>query len=165
MGWYAVWLFLHVLAVAVWVGGMFLMHFAVRPVAVAQLPPPQRQPLLVGILRRFFNWVALAVLLTLVTGVAMILQLGAIGGDGAAFSAGMRMVHPSVHLMFAIGAVMMVIYAHIRFVPFARLQRAVAAQDWAGGGRQLDQIRLLVLINLVLGVVTIGVATLGRAVF
>ena len=32
---YAVMVFLHVLSVVIWVGGMFLMHFAVRPVAVA----------------------------------------------------------------------------------------------------------------------------------
>ncbi|MCK7497690.1 MAG: DUF4149 domain-containing protein [Comamonadaceae bacterium] len=53
------------LAVVVWVGGMFLMHFAVRPVAVAQLPPPQRLPLLAAILGRFFGWVTAAVLVVL----------------------------------------------------------------------------------------------------
>src|SRR5512137_1875877 len=72
---YALMVFLHVLAVVVWVGGMFVMHFAVRPVAVAQLPPAQRLPLLAGILGRFFGWVTAAVLLVLATGVAMILAL------------------------------------------------------------------------------------------
>ena len=33
---YALMVFLHVLAAVVWVGGMFVMHFAVRPVAVTQ---------------------------------------------------------------------------------------------------------------------------------
>lgn len=35
---------LHVLATVVWVGGMFFAHFVLRPIAVAQLPPPQRLP-------------------------------------------------------------------------------------------------------------------------
>jgi uncharacterized membrane protein len=164
---YAFLLFVHVLAMTVWVGGMFVMHFCVRPVTVAQLPPPQRQPLLAGVLQRFFNWVALAVLLVLASGLMMFIGLGASAGAMArgesAFLTGLRLAHPSIHLMFAIGVLMMLIFAHIRFAPFKRLQRAVAASDWPAGGKALDQIRVLVAVNLALGVLTIAVATLGRA--
>lgn len=161
---YALLLFLHVVAIVIWVGGMFVMHYAVRPAAAQLLEPPQRLPLLAAILQRFLNWVAVAVLVTLATGIGMIVSLGAgLGGEGNAFADGMRTAHPSVHAMFTVGVIMMAIYAHVRFAPFARLKRAVAARDWPGGGRQLSQIRLLVAINLALGLITIGIATLGRA--
>jgi uncharacterized membrane protein len=150
---YAVMLFLHVIAVAVWVGGMFLMHFAVRPACVAQLDPPSRLPLLTEILKRFFRWVAIAAVTVLLTGLVIIL----IGG-------GFGVAHPSVHLMSGVGVVMIAIFAHIRLVPFRRLQAAVAARDWPVGARSLDQIRKEVAFNLVLGVATIAIATLGRVI-
>jgi len=167
MSLYAVMVFLHVLAVAVWVGGMFLMHFAVRPVAVAQLPPAQRLPLLAGILSRFFGWVTAAVLLALATGVAMIFGIGAAAGAAAAgkgaFGDGMRLAHGSVHLMFALGVVMSLVFAFIRLVPYPRLRGALAAQQLPVAAGHLDLIRRLVATNLVLGVLTIATATIGRA--
>jgi uncharacterized membrane protein len=39
----------------------------------------------------------------------------------------------------------------------------VAGQDWPLAGRHLDRVRQLVALNLVLGIVTIAVATVGRA--
>ena len=151
---YAVLVFLHVLAVVIWVGGMFVMHTAVRPSAVQLLEPPQRLPLMTAILGRFFKLVAAAVLVTLVTGVAMI-----------ALAGGMKSLHGSVYWMFGIGLVMMLIYGHIRFAPFPRLQRAVAAKDWPTAARNLDMIRLMVSVNLAFGIITIMIATLGRAFF
>ena len=164
---YALMVFLHVLAVVVWVGGMFLMHFAVRPVAVAQLPPPQRLPLLADILGRFFKWVTVAVLLVLATGLAMIVGIGAAAGAAAAgqsaFAEGMRLAHPSVHAMFGIGVVMSLIFAFIRLVAYVRLRQALTAQQLPVAAGQLDRIRKLVATNLALGVITIAVATLGRS--
>jgi uncharacterized membrane protein len=146
---------------------MFLMHFAVRPVAVAQLPPAQRLPLLTEILGRFFNWVIAAVLLVLVTGVAMIFGIGAAAGAAeagkGAFGEGMRLAHGSVHLMFAIGIVMSLIFAFIRLAPFRRLHGALASQQLPVAAAHLDLIRRLVAVNLVLGVLTIATATIGRA--
>jgi uncharacterized membrane protein len=165
---YALMVFLHVLAAVVWVGGMFLMHFAVRPVAVAQLPPAQRLPLLAEILGRFFNWVTASVLVVLATGVAMIFGIGAAAGAMAAgkgaFGEGMRLAHGSVHVMFAIGIAMSLIFAFIRLVPYPRLRSALAAQQLPAAAASLDLIRRLVAVNLVLGVLTIAAATLGRAI-
>lgn len=149
---YAFLLLLHQLAIVVWVGGMFLMQFAVRPACVAQLDPPHRLPLLAEILRRFFGWVAIAVLVVLASGIAIIL----IGG-------GFRVAHPSVHLMLGVGLVMIAIFAHIRLRLFPRLQAAVAAHEWPAGAKSLDAIRKEVAFNLVLGVATIAIAVLGRA--
>jgi uncharacterized membrane protein len=55
----------------------------------------------------------------------------------------------------------MMLFAHVFFAPFKRLKRAVAAQDWQAGGAALGQIRMLVGINLSLGLVTIVVGALG----
>ena len=149
---YALMLFIHILASTIWVGGMFVMHFAVRPAAVALLPPPQRLPLMAAALKRFFDWVAAAVVAVLGSGLAMIF-------GARTFSA----LHPSVHLMAAIGVVMIAIFLLIRLVPFRRLRAAIAVEQWPAAARQLDAIRKLVAVNLVLGIVTIAVATLGRA--
>lgn len=145
-------LLLHVLGVVVWVGGMFLMHVAVRPAAVELLPPPQRLPLLAAVLKRFFTWVLIAIVAVLASGLGMIVEAG-----------GFRHAHLSVHLMLAIGVAMMAIFLHIRATPFRQLQAALVASDWPLAGRRLDQVRQLVTTNLVLGILTIAVATVGRA--
>ncbi|MET0093358.1 MAG: hypothetical protein ABW120_07480, partial [Sedimenticola sp.] len=72
---------LHLLGTVVWVGGMFFAHMALRPVAAELLEPPQRLPLLKGVLDRFFRWVWLAVVLILVTGYWIF--LGPFKGEGA----------------------------------------------------------------------------------
>lgn len=146
-------LLLHVLGVVVWVGGMFVMHVAVRPAAVETLQPAQRLPFIAAALKRFFDWVAVAIVAVLASGIGMILEGG-----------GFRNAHLSVHVMFAIGLAMMAIFLHIRFAPFRRLQAAVASSDWPAAAGRLDQVRQLVTTNLVLGLVTIAVATIGRAV-
>jgi uncharacterized membrane protein len=66
--------------------------------------------------------------------------------------------------MFLLGLVMGGIFVYVYFVPYAGLQRAVAAQNWPAGGQALGRIRQLVAANLVLGVLTIAVATLGKLV-
>jgi uncharacterized membrane protein len=75
----------------------------------------------------------------------------------------MRLAHGSVHVMFAIGVVMSLVFAFIRLAPFPRLRSALAAQQLPAAAAHLDLIRRLVAVNLVLGVLTIAVATLGRA--
>jgi uncharacterized membrane protein len=142
--------FLHIAAAIVWLGGMTLMIFAVRPSAIAQLQPPQRIPLLAGVLTRFFMavWVCIGVLLA--TGVAALLQIG------------MKSAPLGLHLMLAIGLVMMAIFGHLYFAPFQRLKRAVAAQDWPTGGAQLAQIHKLVVTNCVLGWVAVAAARLAN---
>ena len=141
-------LFLHVLSDVIWVGGMFLAYMAVRPAAVEVLEPPQRLRLWTGIFRRFFPWVWAAVALLLATGFFMMGQMGA--------------VPVYVIVMTVIGVVMSAIFMHIFFAPFARLKRAVTAEDWKAGGAALNQIRMLVGTNLILGIINVAVAVLGR---
>jgi uncharacterized membrane protein len=141
-------LFLHVISDVVWIGGMFLAYVAVRPAALEVLEPPQRLKLWTGIFRRFFPWVWGAVALILATGFVMMDE--------------MPTVPVYVIVMTVIGIVMSAIFLHIFFAPFARLKRAVAAEDWKAGGAALNQIRVLVGTNLALGLINVAVAVLGR---
>lgn len=131
---------LHILATVVWVGGMFFAHQCLRPVVLAQLEPPQRLRLWNGVFGRFFPWVWLSVVLLIGTGQAMVVIMG-----------GMAAVAYPIHLMVAIGYLMAAIFAFIYFVPYARLRKAVEAQDWPAGGQALNLIRKLVMTNLILG--------------
>ena len=68
---------LHTLAALIWVGGMFFAWMILRPAAVSSLEAPARLTLWAEVLRRFFLWVWLAVVL-----VAAIGLLAAIGLAG-----------------------------------------------------------------------------------
>ncbi len=142
---------LHALAAVVWVGGMFFAYLALRPAAGA-LDGPARCRLWHAVLSRFFLYVWIAVALLLATGYAMI--FGALGGMAAAG------VH--VHVMQGLGILMMLLFAHVWFGPFAKLARAAAAQDWPEAGKQIGRIRPVVAINLALGLVVVAVGAGGR---
>lgn len=146
---------LHVLAAAVWVGGMFFAYMVLRPVAAGLLEPPLRLTLWSQVFAGFFPWVWFAVITLLLSGYGML--FGIFGGMATA------PLH--VHIMQGIGLGMMLIFSHVFFVPFRRLQRAVHEQDWQAGGRQLAQIRKLVGANLALGLFTIAVASVGHMTF
>lgn len=143
---------LHLLSVVVWVGGMFFAYMALRPVAAAQLQPPQRLALWAGVFRKFFPWVFAAIAIILASGYWMVLV----------FYGGLDAVGMHVHLMIWIGYVMMLIFLHVFFAPFKRLQRAVAAEDWPAGGRALTQIRVMIAVNLAIGLVVVAIASGGR---
>jgi uncharacterized membrane protein len=144
-------LFLHVLSVVVWVGGMFFAYMALRPVAASVLEPPQRLTLWAGVFGKFFPWVWASVALILLTGLHMLMKLGGAEAPHYAMT------------MLALGVTMMLIFAHVFFAPFKKLKRAVAEQNWKAGGAALAQIRMLIGINLSLGLLTIAVVFVGRA--
>ena len=64
--------------------------------------------------------------------------------------------------MQAMGLIMIAIFGHVFFAPFRRLKRAVSAEDWDTGGKQLAQIRRMVGINLIIGLMVIAMAGAGR---
>jgi uncharacterized membrane protein len=53
---------------------------------------------------------------------------------------------------------MTVIFLVIVLGFYPRMKRAVAIQDWPAAGMAMNRIRGLVLVNLLLGFLTIGVA-------
>jgi uncharacterized membrane protein len=122
-----------------------------RP-ATGEMEPAARLSLWRGVLARFFPWVWASVLGLLLSGYGMLfLGLGGFGAVG---------VH--VHLMQAIGLVMMALFLHLYFAPWRRLQRALDRGDHPGAAKQLGQIRSIVAINLTLGLITAAIGASGR---
>jgi uncharacterized membrane protein len=143
-----VFVLIHLAAVIVWIGGMFFAHFCLRPVAAAQLLLPQRLPLLAAVLGRFFTLVGWALLLLWGSGLARISQAGAA-------------IPINWYVMAGIAAVMTTVFGLIALRFHSRMLAAVEAQDWPAAGAAMNSIRQLVLVNLVLGLVTVAVAILG----
>ena len=143
---------LHLLAVVIWVGGMFFAYMALRPVAATVLEPPLRLTLWSQTFARFFPWVWGAVILLPLTGYWMILNV--FGGFG-----GLALY---IHIMQGLGILMTLIFLHVYFAPYPRLKRAVAAGDFPTAGKQLATIRVLIGTNLIIGLVLIVIASGGR---
>lgn len=142
-------LFAHLIAVAVWVGGMAFAHFCLRP-ALGDVSPQLRLPLIEAVFSRFLNWIGAAVIAVLISGGFLMSRFG---GPHAPWQ---------INLMAALGIVMMLIYGHVRFAVFPRIRRAVQAQRWPDGARAVDTMRRLVVLNLMLGTATILAAVLSR---
>ena len=141
---------LHLMGVVVWIGGMFFAHLALRPAAQA-LPPPVRLPLLAATLARFLPWAGASVLAILASGGWLVMAAG-----------GFRTVGGSVHAMTAIGLVMALVYGYIVAGPYRAMRAALAASRLEAAGASMATIRRLVALNLVLGLVTLAVAVVGR---
>ena len=111
---------LHVLSAVIWVGGMFFAYMALRPVAASVLEPPQRLTLWSKTLMRFFIWVWLAILIIPFTGYWMIFS-GFNGFAGVAWY---------VHIMQALGLIMILIFLHVFFAPYKRLRKALKEENY-----------------------------------
>jgi uncharacterized membrane protein len=147
----AVPLVLHILAAVIWVGGMFFAYMALRPAMGATLDPESRPRLWLHTLDRFFRWVWGCVAVLLITGLWMVFGVyGGMGSTGA-----------YVHTMLALGLVMMALFAHVYFAPFRRLRQAVTVRHNADAAFQIGQIRRIVGINLLLGLLVISIAAAG----
>jgi uncharacterized membrane protein len=138
---------LHTLSAVVWVGGMFFAYIVLRP-ATGPLEPPARLALWRRVFAGFFPWVFAAAVLLLITGFTLFL-----GG----YAAG-----PHVHAMMAIGIIMILIFLHLYFAPWKRFKAALDAGNNSAAAAQLNQIRLLVLINLILGLINVAIGGSGR---
>ena len=142
---------IHILAAMFWVGGMAFAHFVLRPAAMA-LEPPTRLPLWRRVFERFLPWAGIAVILLLVSGIAMVVADFGGFADAAIY----------ISVMMSIGIVMMLLFGHLYFALWPRFRRAVDAGQFPDAAKTLNQIRRTVTINLALGVVTIVVGGTGR---
>jgi uncharacterized membrane protein len=145
---YAVTYALHLLAALVWVGGMFFAWMILRPAAVSALEAPARLKLWIEVFQRFFYWVWAAVIVLPITGVGML---------NLHFS-GFETAPRYVHIMIGLYIAMLALFLRVQALLLPELRRAVAAEDWPSGGAVLGRIRRLVGINLILGLVLIGIA-------
>lgn len=136
----------HVLCAVLWVGGMFFAYVVLRP-SLSVLEPIQRIALHTQVFRRFFLVVWHAMPLILLTGFAMLfVEYGGMAGVGW-----------NVHLMLLLGLLMSAVFLVIFFGPYARFRRTTERNTAAAC---IDQIRKLIAVNLVLGIVTVVVALL-----
>ena len=140
----------HVVGAVIWVGGMFFAYVVLRPSA-GPLEPAVRLALWCRVFSRFFPWVWLSVAALLGSGLAMVFA-GFGGFAGTAY----------IRAMMTLGIIMILIFAHVYFAPWQRFQRAVATSDWPAAAKAIEQIRLLVGINLILGLLTVIVGASGR---
>ena len=100
-------------------------------------------------LGRFFTVVVLAIALMLASGMGMIVIAGA------------KNMPFAWRWMIGLGIVMMTIFFHLRAVPFKRLGASVQAVDWPSAARHLEQIRVMVMLNLAIGLSIIAIMKLG----
>jgi len=142
---------LHVIAAVVWVGGMFFAYMVLRH-SVGPLESAVRLALWHRIFRRFFPWVWASIVLLLVSGYGMLfLYFGGFAGAG-----------PHIYVMQGTGIMMMLLFLYLFFVPWRRFGHAVEREAFPEAAKELDQIRRIVAINLVLGLLTVIVGASGR---
>ena len=142
----------HLLAVVVWVGGMFFAYNALRPAAAQVLEPPLRLALWIQVFHRFFLWVWLSIFVVFGSGYWMLFQ----------YFGGFASAAPYIHIMHSGAIIMLFLYLYVFFSPFRALQRAVIIKDFPQAGRCLNKIRILVGINTVLGLLIIVTGSAGR---
>jgi uncharacterized membrane protein len=142
---------LHMLSATIWVGGMFAAYMCLRP-AAGILEPPQRLTLWRGFFRKFLPWVWASVVLLIVTGYWMM----------ATYFGGFSNAPPYVNIMQALGWLMVLLFLLLFHVPWLRFKRAVDAQDWPAARDQLERIRVIIAINLPLGLIVVLIGGTGR---
>jgi len=142
---------LHLLAVTIWVGGMFFAYQILRPVVGEMLELPIRLMLWKNVFWRFFPWVKGSIVLLFLSGFWMVSGLG-----------GMATVRWHVHLMLVLAVVMTGVFFVIRGRYYCGLKDAVENEDWSKGAEHLADIRKAVGLNLILGLIVIAGAGLGR---
>jgi len=148
---HALFIFLHLAGIIVWVGGMFFAYVCLRPAAVEVLEPPLRLSLWKRVFDRFFPAVWVSVVLIPLSGLGMLSNMNWV-------------MRHHVLAMIALGTVMIAVFVDVALIRFAALSRAVAAKDWPAGGAALGQIRQRVGFNLILGALVVATAVIGRAI-
>jgi uncharacterized membrane protein len=137
---------IHILAIVVWIGGMFFAVSVLRP-SIAALEPLQRIAVHNRVFRRFFLIVWHAMPIALITGFAMVLGL----------HGGFAGLPWNVEAMMVLGIVMAIVFVAVVFGPYRRFRAAVAT---ARAGEAAERIRRLILLNILLGVITIVLAAI-----
>jgi uncharacterized membrane protein len=136
---------LHLLCAVLWVGGMFFAYVVLRP-SLAAIEAPQRMLLHTQVFRKFFLVIWHVMPLILITGFAM---LGFLGG--------LTNAPWQIHTMMGLGLLMAAVFLVIFFGPYRKFRRTTDRYRMASS---LDNIRKLIGINLILGLLTVIAAGL-----
>lgn len=143
----------HVLAVIIWIGGMFFGLVALRP-AVRDMDALTAARFWCTVLGRFLPWVWAAIVMLLASGTYMVFN-GFGGFSGLPWF---------VQFMMGIGIFMMMLVGHLSFSVFKKLKRAVAAGDATLAAKPLRQMRIIMDVNLILGLAIVIVIMSGAYV-
>lgn len=142
---------LHGVSATVWIGGMFFAYVVLRP-SIMLLEPHRRLPVWSGVFKRFFPWVWVSVLVLPITGYWLIFN--AFGGFATS--------PVYVHIMHALGLLMIGLFIYLYYVPYPAFKAAVTREDWAAAGAALNRVRHVVLVNLVFGLILLVAVYAGR---
>ena len=143
---YAVLKALHLLCAVLWVGGMFFAYVVLRP-SLAAIETSQRMLLHTQVFRKFFLVIWHVMPLIIITGFAML--FGWVGGLANA---------PwQIHTMLGLGLLMAAVFLAIFFGPYRQFRRTTDRNRMASS---LDNIRKLIGVNLILGLLTVIAAGL-----
>jgi uncharacterized membrane protein len=151
MFWIMLLLAVHILAAVFWVGGMAFAYTVLRP-AAGGLEPAARLPLWRRVFAKFLPWVGVSIVALLVSGFGLIALIFGKPSAAPAY----------VNVMMALGVVMMLLFLHLTFAPWRRFRAAVDGGVLPEAAKRLNQIRIIVAVNLLLGIVTIVVGSTGR---
>lgn len=141
----------HILAATTWVGGMFFAHFFLRP-AARTLEMEQRITLWFNVLSRFFSWIWGVVIALPLSGYALLFTV----------FGGLEHAGPHIVIMQFLGWTMIILFAFLFFSCFRKMTRMVKRRLIPEAAIYLDHIRILVSINLLLGIGTMAIAATGR---
>jgi len=141
----------HLIAATIWVGGMFFAHVVLRP-SVMDMAPPDRLALWRKVLPRFFAWVWASIAAILATGYGVLLlgYRGGLGGGG---------LH--IDIMQVTGLIMTANFVFLYFGPFGSFKRLLEEGDIKGAAAAQNRIRQIVVVNLILGLLTMAVGGTG----
>ena len=136
---------LHLLCAVLWVGGLFFTYVVLRP-SLAAIEAPQRMLVHTQVFRKFFLVVWHAMPLILITGFAMLGFHGNFSNDAW-----------QIHAMLGLGLLMAAVFLAIFFGPYRQFRRTTDRNRMASS---LNNIRKLIGVNLILGLVTVIIAGL-----
>ena len=144
----AIAIILHLLAINVWVGGMFFL-IVVLGRAITTLEQPQQLALWVTILKYFFFWVWLAVLTLLGSGISMLVYRFHDFINAPIY----------VLVMACLGVLMILVFLLMYFMIYPKFKQACHNHAMDTALVQLRVLRILGFVNMLLGlcvVVVIG---------
>jgi uncharacterized membrane protein len=146
------WIFLHLVGVVIWIGGMFFMLHCLRP-SLEAIDGPQRPKLMLAVQGKFFKMVTVSLVLIWGSGLAMLYT---------AISNGLKPWPIGWHVMITLAVLMTLLFFYIRFALFARAKQAFDQSKPGELGPIMEKIRMAVMTNMALGFVVIAAAIFGR---
>ena len=136
---------LHLLCAVLWVGGMFFAYVILRP-SMAAIEAPQRMLLHTRVFKKFFLVIWHAMPVIIISGIAML---------GLHWN--MATVPWQINAMMGLGLLMAAVFLVIFFGPYRQFRRTTDRNRMASS---LDNIRKLIGVNLILGLITVIAAGL-----